>query len=135
MIELILVIEQFKAFLSIDLFQESRHPVSAAEDLVEFLVSESDQRVLFDRTAVIDLFDIGPHDRTEAHRTWLSCRIKDTAFQIVRPEVLSGFPDRLYLAVCRRIIVDEDSVVSFSNDLAVSFMYLFTMILPCFVAL
>ena len=105
MIELIVVIEQFETFLSVKLFQESGHLVSATEDLIEFLIPESDDPVILDRASVIDLFDIGPHDGTKTHRTGLSGCIKNASFQVMSPEILPGFPDRLYLAVCCRIVV------------------------------
>ena len=104
-------LKQLQTGVTINTDQEIRQALPAAAELVEHLVPETDIGVIFDRAAIIDLADIGPENRVQAHRARFSCGIQFTSGQIVAVQRILGIADRGDLTVGGGILLLKHHVV------------------------
>ena len=112
-------IEEFETFGAVGLDEEISQPFPTAEDLFERIVAEADVAVVGDRTAVVDLIEIRPHARHEAHMAGLASGIEFAAFEVERAERFAGVSDRLHFPVAGGVFQPDHLVVTPSYDLPV----------------
>lgn len=112
-------IEEGKAVISVEFGHVVCKFVAAREESVEFIVTESDTSVISDGAAIVDVADVGPEGGTEAHVAGLTSCVKVAVGEVERVEVVAGFSDGVDLAVAGWVVVLEDAVVAFADNLPV----------------
>ena len=64
MLHIIVFLKELQTLFAVDFLHIVTELVATAEDFVKLAVAESDDAVVFDSAAIVDLADIGPHAGT-----------------------------------------------------------------------
>jgi len=101
---------------------DERHG-AAVDGLVEFFVDEIvvevDGSGIGLGVAVIDAFQMGPVNGTEAHRAGLTRGIYHAVGEVEGSQLAAGLPDGIHLGMGGGVVVDGDAVGAASNDFAI----------------
>ena len=113
------LLEEVQTSLPVYLLKQPWQFVPSSENPVELAVSEAYDTVILYTATVVNLINIRPHTRTEAHVARLSGSIKLAAAQIEAPDLLASLPYRYHLPVKGRILILHHLIVSGPDYLAV----------------
>ena len=75
MLLVLVILKELLALFAVDFLHIVTELVATAEDFVKLAIAESDNAVVINSTAVVDLADIGPHAGTETHVARLASSI------------------------------------------------------------
>lgn len=112
-------VEEGEAVLSVEFGHEVGELVAAREEAVELVVTEADAAVVGNGAAVVDVADIGPERCAEAHVAGLAGGVELAAGEVEGVEIVAGFAYGVDFAVAGGVVVLEDAVVAFADNLAV----------------
>lgn len=112
-------VEEFQTCFTVDADQIVIKGLTASEQLVKILVSEADDLIVFDGTAVIHPVNVCPKAGTQTHRAGLTRGIELTTAQVKGVLLLSGVPYGGDFTVTCGIVVFHHLVVSATDDFAV----------------
>ena len=75
MLHVLVFLKELQALFAVDFLHIVTELVATAEDFVKLAIAESDNAVVINSTAVVDLADVGPHAGTETHVAGLTSSI------------------------------------------------------------
>lgn len=75
MLHVLVFLKELQALIAVDFLHIVTELVATAEDFVKLAIAESDDAVVINSTAVVDLADVGPHAGTETHVARLASSI------------------------------------------------------------
>lgn len=75
MLHVLVFLKELLALFAVDFLHIVTELVATAEDFVKLAIAESDNAVVINSTAVVDLADVGPHAGTETHVARLASSI------------------------------------------------------------
>ena len=88
--------------------------------LIDEVVIEPDGGSVLAVVGIVDLVEVRPVDRSQAHRARLAGGIDFASGEVERMQLVAGFPDDGDLRMGCRVVVDGHAIASLGDDFAIA---------------